>query len=1133
MPTQIPKPPRRPPEGFPGKTPVITDERILHMQDISQGHRVLDRNGSWQPVTNVHRRKGSTVRVSGHGHAGIEASDGHPVLVRSTSNGGTPGWMSAGLFDRKSHAWATPTHIDPLPIPAGAPDTPAEWHLVGSYLRSGQVDGDRITIKAADKREAQHIREHVAGGLGAGREHQGGVIFEGRDREQARFLAEHFGDKPHTKTVPPWGLGMDERYRRALLKGYYGPDWKPLPTTSPFLVTGMRLIAETLGERTDIEHVFAPFRPTYKARRMDAGHGHSGHHSWHGEQQAKKMLGQQELHDIETGGGEGGSMCVGVGGMMVSAYGEKPPPKPNARSRAAATPPPTAARNGGGGGGSNGRGAQSPASKPRRMPSVASIADALGSSVPMIGGRKPRPPQRDTAGVVPLTPAQEQRVQRGIRSLDGVQREDAVADTTAVPQSARAREAARVAEDRLNQRGVSVAELASMREADAAAGAVPGTEASRIAKERGLVLHDVADVQRIEQSPANLPADTRWRDIQTLPEFGEQTARWLEGSVPTHPGYQGGGPDEETSELVPHLAALNRAGFVTYGSQPGVAPSAGFDGATWAQRAYVEGFAVDSKTADEIERQARNAGLDVHRQSGAGWRRHYEDAPPLITRNGEGATGIGYPSRSDVRSISGGHLHGQLRDAEQLVIVDPEFGPSNRLTSFAEGFAATKRPSTPDLRDELRTPAERQEREARMVAAEQAHAQDRAHTATAERPAITDAPPTSTVRDAVGRDGYDVFAAERRGIAATPEHAAQPVVTRVDGRPVTAEIVDMAGAVGNGHAGLPSAERPRLDAGSQEPDLLQQITDASALREMQAVSVGRNEAGHAYTATGLAANADTPRMPIDLEAARAGRAHRDDMGWLSPPDATPHPEPTAVPPGWSEAYATQARVAAKARERGIPVDREAFERNLDEAWARLGGQGPRTTPPERERGLRRAGEGDLPEPVYGQGRTVEQNDVAPEHRRGRLRPEDAELPPPPTVENAQPTERPSHDPDVLERHGLRDLAQDHEPSPKPADNAGDERPTNGPSRPDADEEQDREQAKEARPEPEASREGADAKPERDAEPERETELVADHTPEPEPARETAETRDLAPDHSAAETDTTPSHEIGGNSHGMG
>jgi hypothetical protein len=431
-----------------------------------------------------------------------------------------------------------------------------------------------------------------------------------------------------------------------------------------------------------------------------------------------------------------------------------------------------------------------------------------------------------------------------------------------------------------------------------------------------------------------------------------------------------------------------------------------------------------------------------------------------------------------------------------------------------------------------------------MAAAEQVHAQDRERTATAECPAIAETPPTlpleAPVHEAVGRDGFDGFAAdaERRGITATPERASEPVVTRVDGRPVSAEIVDMAGAVGSGHAGLPTAERPRLEAGSQEPDLLQQIASsrefheiaaARELREARAVSIGRNEAGRLRDAAPMWEQQTSPSAP------RQSVPHPPtDTSWLRDgAERNAEPASTTTPPGWSEAYATQARVAAKARERGIPVDREAFERNLDHMWNRLGGQGPRTTPPERERGLRQAGEGDLPAPVYGQDRTPEQGDVAPEHRRGRLRPEDAELPPPPTVENAQPTERPPHDPDVLERHGLRDLAQDHEPSPKPADNAGDERPTDGPSRPDADEEQDREQAKEARPEPEASREGADAKPERDAEPERETELVADHTPEPEPARETAETRDLAPDHSAAETDTTPSHEIGGNSHGMG
>jgi S1-C subfamily serine protease len=1097
MPTQISKPPRRPPEGFPGKTPVITDERIMHMQDVSQSHRVLDRNGSWQPVTNVHRRKGSTVRVSGHGHAGIEASDGHPVLVRATSNGGTPGWMSAGLFDKRRHAWATPTHIDPLPIPAGAPETPEEWHLVGSYLRSGEVNGDRITIKASDKREAQHIRQYLSGWTGREDKSGGGVTFEGRDREQARFLAEHFGDKPHTKTVPPWGLGMDERYRRALLKGYYGPDWKPLPTTSAFLVTMMGIVAETLGERTDIEHVFAPFRPTYQARRMDAGHGHSGHHSWLGNQQARKAVRQRQLWDLEVGAH--GSFVAGIGGKVVSACGEKPPATPDARSRAAAKPPASAARNGGGGGGSNGR--QRHASKPRRMPSVASIADALGSSVPVLGGRKPRTPQRDTAGVVPLTPAQEQRVQRGIRSLDGIQREEAVANAAAVPQSVaspRAQRAARVAENALFLRGgvetntstlaldkdgkvIGVPSLEELRQVDRINGHEEGTAASVLAKQHGLVKESVPDVLAAERPAREQRVIRDWSDATTINHLGKITA---EQFLPGHLAHPNGhpDPDSETALIKDPLVRMNHAGFATIGSQPGMANSVGYGGDIFHQNAAVEGFATP-ETAQRIREAAEAEGLTVIQHSGAARRRDYSD----IDRESDFGTHL---SHSDVDLALGNgvnmDLRKELHSAEQIAVVDPDVGRNDRLERFAQRMDEQRRsdpindawmvddlnglpPGTtaadmhrahrevvPDPRDELRTPAERQEREARMAAAEQEHAQDRDRTVSAERPAITDAPPTSTVRDAVGRDGYDVFAAERRGITATPEHAAQPVVTRVDGRPVTAEIVDMAGAVGNGHAGLPTAERHRLHAGSQEPDLLQQITDASALREMQAAPVEREQSGRLRDAAPMweqQASPSAPRQNVPSPLT--------DTSWLrdgAVSDA--EPASTTTPPGWSDAYATQAQVAAKARERGLPVDRETFERNLDEAWTRLGGQGPRTTPPERERGLRQAGTGDLPEPVYGQSRTAEQDGVAPELRRGLTRagerglperapidagnetedavpperrrglgrPEDAELPPPPTVDDAQPAERPPHDPDVLERHGLADLVG---LSPKP------------------------------------------------------------------------------------------------------
>jgi len=55
-----------------------------------------------------------------------------------------------------------------------------------------------------------------------------------------------------------------------------------------------------------------------------------------------------------------------------------------------------------------------------------------------------------------------------------------------------------------------------------------------------------------------------WSSARTLTDLGELTAQWLEGSLATLAGgaYRGG-PDEETGPLVPVLAALNRAGYVT------------------------------------------------------------------------------------------------------------------------------------------------------------------------------------------------------------------------------------------------------------------------------------------------------------------------------------------------------------------------------------------------------------------------------------------------------------------------------------------------------------------------------------------------------------------------------------------
>ena len=66
---------------------------------------------------------------------------------------------------------------------------------------------------------------------------------------------------------------------------------------------------------------------------------------------------------------------------------------------------------------------------------------------------------------------------------------------------------------------------------------------------------------------------TTWRTARTLDDIGELTARWLEGSIQSQPGYQPGyGPDPETIPHIPVLAAACRTGFVTLNSQSADGP---------------------------------------------------------------------------------------------------------------------------------------------------------------------------------------------------------------------------------------------------------------------------------------------------------------------------------------------------------------------------------------------------------------------------------------------------------------------------------------------------------------------------------------------------------------------------------
>ena len=175
------------------------------------------------------------------------------------------------------------------------------------------------------------------------------------------------------------------------------------------------------------------------------------------------------------------------------------------------------------------------------------------------------------------------------------------------------------------------------------------------------------------------------------------------GGIAFHPAYDGPS-DIEDQALVPTLAQLNRAGFMTIGSQAGES-GPGYDRVRWEQRAAVEGFA-DSFLAFRLARAAEcRPGLRPP-QPGTlpRWRYRYEHAVAVTRRDGYGYTYFGaqIPGRH-IRSwrIGFSLCHPDavraLCAAWQVTLIDPEWGRPDLLWSVLQrGAGAEAAPADRD-----------------------------------------------------------------------------------------------------------------------------------------------------------------------------------------------------------------------------------------------------------------------------------------------------------------------------------------------------------------------------------------------------------------------------------------------------
>jgi hypothetical protein len=197
-------------------------------------------------------------------------------------------------------------------------------------------------------------------------------------------------------------------------------------------------------------------------------------------------------------------------------------------------------------------------------------------------------------------------------------------------------------------------------------------------------------------------ADKRlWAEARTLADVGELTAQWLEGRIESQPGYCGPSDVDDPGRLVPLLAGLNRAGFVTTGSQEAF-DGPGYDGAHWEQRAAVEGFAA-FPVATVLRHAAAEAGMTVVAHSPAAlprWRYRYHQAVDVTRRGGRPHTGFGanLPRRHIRDDWTGyGICHPDAVDALcaawQVTLIDPEWGRRDALWDMLAAFCPGEVPS--------------------------------------------------------------------------------------------------------------------------------------------------------------------------------------------------------------------------------------------------------------------------------------------------------------------------------------------------------------------------------------------------------------------------------------------------------
>ena len=278
---------------FPAGTLVLTDKKLVPIENIKCGDKVLTHKNRWRKVTGVGSHKADTIILKGQGTSGIECTPNHPFyaskkLFAWNNNRrsydrylSTPEWISANdmcgrMWKNMSGCTNDESEIPRFRMRGHAHDyefSEAFFYFIGRWLGDGWASSHK-----RPERMNSFIKQvfvccaHNLGDDLQSRLEETGLLFTRIEvRTTTQFccssqplydwVVRNFGKGAGGKYLPSWALSMPVEYREALFLGYidsdgthYGNNVKSSSISKP-LTIGMKMIAAGIGYPSGVVRV--------------------------------------------------------------------------------------------------------------------------------------------------------------------------------------------------------------------------------------------------------------------------------------------------------------------------------------------------------------------------------------------------------------------------------------------------------------------------------------------------------------------------------------------------------------------------------------------------------------------------------------------------------------------------------------------------------------------------------------------------------------------------------------------------------------------------------------------------------------------------------------------------------------